>query len=938
MQTQGDLEQLLVSIFRHRRANTMADQLLEFTVYTPGSDLAAAFGTGSIAFDAGRAGNDILLGFQPNIGNPAQLKIDILAGDLALDDPLGRTWSDTFILGDSNKPYYANGNPNVLGLNDFALIADFEPTRDKVQLNGSANDYQLLDVGIGEALVLQKPTGSDVVGFFLFNSGLSLQDNYFQFRGNTPPVGPVVPQAQQLGTPGFDISASTATDAFGNVYVAGGTTGSLGGPNNGDSRDAFIAKYDDAGNLLWTKQFGTSTLDTISGIDTDPQGNIYVSGITSGDLARPKQGDSTDAFVAKFDSNGNQQWIQQFGQNLIFQSFSIDVDNAGNAYLTGIDVSSAPVPLFATDNYWTAKFDTNGNRQWFTETGSVPNGSENDEFDESYGVTVGNDGSVYASGWTRGDLPLVDSPGVTQNAGLYDAQITKYDNSGQVQWIRQFGTADYEWAWRPGTDSQGNVYATGWTLGNLGGPNAGSYDPWLVKYDSQGNQQWITQFGSAGDDEAFNLYIDKNDHIFVTGYTNGSLGGANAGGFDAWAAEYDTAGNQVWLTQFGTPDTDQVYGITGDNAGNLYITGVTQGSLGATNAGSFDGWTAKLDAASGTLLDFSGTAQSVNTSSVVEPLVSDISTPEPVNASPVLETLASDTITPQPTNQEMVGFIGTFFQEFIRDNNVQAYAGLGSGSNNTLPFPVYGNQPTNGGPNPIYGDCGNNTLYGGNDNDILHGKEGNDTLYGGEGNNKLYGDDGNDTLYAGAGNDTLDGGEGNNLIYAGKGQNIVTAGSGNDEIYTGTGNDIINAGGGNNLIHAGMGKNTIFTGAGNDTISARRGNDFIYAGAGDDLIYAGKGDNIIYGGTGNNTIYSGKGRDQFVLTPGEGASTIINFERGKDLLALTDGLSFEQLSITQGNNGNQFFTQVSVANSNDLLATLNWVQADTITSSSFTLV
>jgi hypothetical protein len=664
------------------------DQLFAFTVYTPGSDIAAGFGTGLIEFLSGRIGNDTYLGFQPPTANPGQVKIDIFA-DLPLDDPAFRSLSDTFILGDFNQPYYANGNPGTFGLNDFAFIVDFNPAEDFIQLNGSASDYQLVDIGIGTAIAYQQPTGLDVIGFALGATNLSLGANYFDFKGNTPPPT-AVPQAQQLGTPGFDLSVTTATDPFGNVYIAGGTTGSLEGPNNGDSRDAFVAKYDSQGNLLFTTQFGTSTFDTISGIDTDAQGNFYVAGITSGNLEGTKQAESTDAFVAKFDSNGNQQWIQQFGRNVIFQSFSIDVDDAGNSYLSGIDVESAPAPEFATDNYFTTKFDTNGNQLWETEVGSV-----NGEFDESYGVTVANDGSVYATGWSRGDLPRIDSPGAFENEGLYDAQITKYDNNGAVQWVRQFGSSDYDWGWSTDTDSQGNVYATGWTLGNLGGQNAGSYDAWLVKYDSQGNQQFATQFGSAGDDEAFELFIDNSDNIFITGYTNGNLGGTNAGAFDTFVARYDTSGNQVWLTQFGTPDIDQGYSITADNAGNLFVTGVTQGSLGDTNAGSFDAFLAKLDAASGTLLDFNGNNGNNNLNSVnavaTTESVTDITTTATVTDSATTESVTDIIATATVTDSASIEDVNYFATTETANNSTTnddallgSYVQVGSVSGDTF--------------------------------------------------------------------------------------------------------------------------------------------------------------------------------------------------------------------------------------------------------------
>jgi hypothetical protein len=272
----------------------------------------------------------------------------------------------------------------------------------------------------------------------------------------------------------------------------------------------------------------------------------------------------------------------------------------------------------------------------------------NNAFDESYNVTVGNDGSVYATGWTLGDL-------AGNNAGLYDAWLGKFDNNtGQVQWLKQFGTSDYEWSWGVATDSQGNVYTTGWTLGDLAGTgNAGSYDVWLTKYDSQGNRVWIKQFGTSGDDQAFRINIDSNDNINLTGYTNGDLGGANAGSFDAWVAQFDTDGNLAWIQQYGSSDTEQANGITSDNAGNVYLTGLTQGSLGAPNAGSFDSWLAKIDAATGNLKDFSGTSQS---------------TPQPASPSPLsaLELLAnnlneinigSPTLRSQQINQTKAGIL-----------------------------------------------------------------------------------------------------------------------------------------------------------------------------------------------------------------------------------------------------------------------------------------
>ncbi len=561
---------------------------LSLAIYNPGSDVATAQRPNEIVL--GRAGNDFVTGLQPlaTDPNPPQVQIDILAGDLSIEDPAMRRWNNTFALGDWQQPYYANN-----GINDLAVILDFNAAKDTIQLYGNSSDYQVLNFGIASAIVYEKPTGPDVIGVVL-GSNLDLNASYFEYRGTTPPPGPAVPQIQQLGSIGFDAAHAVTTDPSGNVYVGGGTTGDIGGTNAGQF-DGFFTKYDSQGNQLFSKQLGTSTYEEIFGTRTDNQGNFYVSGLTDGALGGPKQAQQYDAFVAKYDSNGNQQWIQQVGQNVEFPTFDLAVDpNTGASYISGPNVIGT---IQNPDDAYIIKFDSNGNKQWQTSIGT--SGFIN--FDESYGVAVSQDGNVLATGWTNGNL-------AAPNLGLYDNWVAKLDSTtGATQWIAQYGTPDYEWSWGVASDSQNNVYTTGWTLGNLGGQNAGSFDAYLAKFDSQGNQQWIQQFGTAGDDEARAISIDANNNIFLTGYTTGNLGGTNAGSFDAWVAEYDTNGNQKWITQFGSPNRDDSVSITADKFGNLYVAGDTQGSLGSLNAGSFDAWTAKLDAATGTLLSFTGT-------------------------------------------------------------------------------------------------------------------------------------------------------------------------------------------------------------------------------------------------------------------------------------------------------------------------------------------
>ncbi|MBD2156993.1 SBBP repeat-containing protein [Leptolyngbya sp. FACHB-16] len=674
-----------------------------FQVYTPGSDIAIGFRPTQLLW--ARSGNDVLLGYQPLTLDPGHFQLDILLGDLAIDDPAARQWSDTFILGDWTRPYYVNAEltdnssvfdlteifstltsyvvagfdgvldsaptSNYLGLRDVALIADFTPGLDSLQLYGTADNYQLLETPLGTLVLYERGNQFDAVALLVGVTGLNVNDSSFDYRGFAPPSGPVLPQIQQFGTTEYDIPLGITVDSSGNVFVAGGTNSSLAGPING-LRDNFVTKYDSQGNVQFSQQFGTAGFETIYGIETDNQGNYYVTGVTDGELGGPRQTDALDTFVAKFDSEGNQVWLRQIGQNIIFNAFNLAVDKVtGDVFISGADVDDS-----SGDNTFVIKFDTNGNQEWFTETGT----SGLLSFDESYGLTVSNNGSVYAAGWTSGNL---GGP----NQGLYDNWIAKYDNTtGATEWIIQYGTSDYEWAWDVRTDSTENVYTAGWTLGNLGGTNAGSYDAYLTKFDDQGNLIWVEQFGSAGDDEAYSLYIDGSDNLYVAGYTDGDLGGTNAGSYDAWVAKYDTNGNQIWITQFGTSDRDELYGIVADDSGNLYATGITQGSLGALNAGSFDGWTAKLDAFTGELQNFSG----------------------------------------ENTGDEILR--GTRAAEVINGQD---------------------------GNDQIFGNGGTDTLLGGTGDDLIYGGSKADHIFGGSGDDTIYGKGGRDVIDSGSGFDRI---------------------------------------------------------------------------------------------------------------------------------------------------------------------------------------
>ncbi len=119
-------------------------------------------------------------------------------------------------------------------------------------------------------------------------------------------------------------------DTQSNIYIVGGTTGSLpGNTNSGGAGDGFIAKYDTSGNLLFVTQLGNSGQTyTFSSVAVDPSGDLYVGGLFSSNYA-----------VGKFDSTG--QLINVIPTSLL--GVSVGTDLTGNLYIVGSNTSISPV-------------------------------------------------------------------------------------------------------------------------------------------------------------------------------------------------------------------------------------------------------------------------------------------------------------------------------------------------------------------------------------------------------------------------------------------------------------------------------------------------------------------------------------------------------------------------------------------------------------------
>jgi hypothetical protein len=377
-----------------------------------------------------------------------------------------------------------------------------------------------------------------------------------------------------LGSAGYDYGYGIAVDTTGNAYITGNTDGDLDGNTNAGRNDIFVSKYDGIGTRIWTKLLGTAGYDHGRGIAVDPNGNAYLTGSTNGDLEGNAFVGSYDIFVSKYDTDGTRLWTRQLGTTESDHSYGIAVDPSGNVYITGF--TEGDLDGNANAGYrdiFVSKYDTDGTRLWTRQLGTT-------EAEYGYGIVVDPSGNAYITGKTHGDLDG------NANTGNEDIFVSKYDTNGVLQWTSLLGTAGNESGSGIAADSNGNVYITGYTNGDLdGNTNAGGEDIFISKFNTNGILQWTSLLGTVVNESGSGITVDPNGNVYITGYTNGDLdGNTNAGGRDIFVSKYDTNGNGLWTSLLGTTINDRGHDIAVDPNSNAYITGRTQANLGGNNS------------------------------------------------------------------------------------------------------------------------------------------------------------------------------------------------------------------------------------------------------------------------------------------------------------------------------------------------------------------
>lgn len=354
-------------------------------------------------------------------------------------------------------------------------------------------------------------------------------------------------------------------DSAGNIFIAGSTKSATGFPvtpgtfqqtYGGGAFDAYVAKLDYNGTLLWASYLGGSSRDIGYGLDVDGEGNVLISGETEssnfpaspGAYKTSKVGGTSDGFIAKFSGDSGQR-------------------------------------LWAT--YWGGSFN-------YAEL--------------AWSVIADRNNDLVVTGMTPGtNLPVTSGAiQTTYGGGIFDAFIAKFSKTGSLVWSTYYGGNHTDAAYNAAFDSQNNIIVVGGTSSynfpvsttaiqtTLQG-TGNYYDCFILKLDSNGQRLWATYYGGTVADIASAVVVDSDDNIVATGFTNSTNFSVTVdaqqtnlrGSQDAFLLKLNSNGQRLYASYMGGSGVDDGLAVAVDSDDNPILAGYTQSTNLSTSVTSF---------------------------------------------------------------------------------------------------------------------------------------------------------------------------------------------------------------------------------------------------------------------------------------------------------------------------------------------------------------
>ncbi len=391
------------------------------------------------------------------------------------------------------------------------------------------------------------------------------------------PVEDPVFSTLDFATPQQDEGRGLVVDGS-NLYVVGFSKGSLDGTNQGNA-DGILRRYN--GGKLWGVQFGTRSFDQPDKVAMDSNGSVYVVGQTAGPLGFQVKG--LDVFLAKFNQDGERVWIRQFGTKNTDRPAGLAIDSNDRIYvLSDEGTNNFVIRKFSIGGSLLKTKSVTLNNRPGLEPKAIAVDSLNNltvltDWNNS-GNSLGRDVRLFKYNSKLSEI-WQKNYGIFINEYAYD--VTTDSNNNIYFTINIFSTSDGGYFIKKSAngntiyerrleydinskdtfpksitvDTNDNIYIAGQTGGSFPGfSNAGMNgisDIVVFKYNSSGTEQWITQFddgnyGTAAQEEAVDIAV--NGTVYITGRTGGNLitgSDTSYGGWDAYVAQLNRSNGTI---------------------------------------------------------------------------------------------------------------------------------------------------------------------------------------------------------------------------------------------------------------------------------------------------------------------------------------------------------------------------------------------------------
>lgn len=367
----------------------------------------------------------------------------------------------------------------------------------------------------------------------------------------------------------------------------------------GISSDLPVLKYS------WHTFLGSSTsIDGGLNLGTDPDGNIYLVGISTEEWLGPSGQEPLHAaggsniVIVKLDKHGTYQWHTYYGSPSSNGVWGIAVDGNGDVYITGYSMESwdgpqSQPPLHAFDGFWNLfvlKLNKDGAYQWHTFYGN--------SVDVGNGIALDGKGGIYIAGksytsWLGDGNAAPLYPFFFNPLENYNMLVLKLNTAGAYQWHAFFGAGETDIAWEVEADSAGGIYVAGtsgdWKLDSGPSPkhqHSGDSDIMVLKLNEDGAYQWHTFYGNEGGDEGLDLSVDDRRNVYLSGASAATWMGDgdtpplhpfSGGEWDITSLSLSEDGEYRWHTFYGSSEgqswEEAGHGVTATGDGLVIIVG-----------------------------------------------------------------------------------------------------------------------------------------------------------------------------------------------------------------------------------------------------------------------------------------------------------------------------------------------------------------------------